>query len=137
MGLTMKDDGSSCIKPSLFGATDRPVPTLDPSKDHLIFTGLCQFIVLFKGVKQVVGIMNKIGSLNLISILLFVISIFFLFCVFDILRIIQLNEEVALVCGYSLLLVDWTYDPQICVLASVSIQFFFTAAFVFFLLECQ
>ena len=135
MGLTMKDDGSSCIKPSLFGATDRPVPTLDPSKDHLIFTA--SLWLMFKGVKQVVGIMNKIGSLNLIFILLFVIIIFFLFCVFDILRIIQLNEEVALVCGYSLLLVDWTYDPQICVLASVSIQFFFTAAFVFFLLECQ
>ena len=92
---------------------------------------------MFIGVKKVVGIVNKVGSINMIFILMFVILIFFIFCVFDILRIIQLNEEVALVCGYSLLLVDSTDDPQICILASVSIQFFFTAAFVFYLLECQ
>ena len=69
----------------------------------------------------------------MIFILLFVIIIFLLLCVYDILRIIQLNEEDALVWSYSLLLVDWTDDPQIRVLASVSLQFFFTAAFVFFL----
>ena len=92
---------------------------------------------MFIGVKKVVGIVNKVGSINMIFILMFVILIFFIFCVFDILRIIQLNEEVALVCAYSLLLVDWTDDPQICILVSVFIQFFFTAAFVFYLLECQ
>ena len=84
---------------------------------------------------KVVGIVNRIGCLNLISLFLFIIVLFFLFCVFDVLRIIQLNEEVALLVAYSILLFDWTEDPQMCILASVSIQYFFTAAFAFFLLE--
>ena len=92
---------------------------------------------LFLGVLQVVGIVQRIGCLNVVALLVFNIIIFFVFCVFDILRIIQMNEEIALVCGYTLLIFDWTEDPQMCVVASVSIQFFFTAAFVFFLLECE
>ena len=87
-------------------------------------------------VKQVVTVVNRIGSIYMICILLVVILIFFIFRVHDILRIIQLNEEVALVGGYTLILVDLTANPQLCILTSVSIQFFFTAAFVFFLLEC-
>ena len=46
-----------------------------------------------------------------------------------------MNEEVALICGYTLLIFDWTEDPKLCIVASISIQFFFTAAFTFFLLE--
>ena len=69
------------------------------------------------------------------GLLTFNLVIFFVFCVFDILRIIQMNEEVALICGYTLLIFDWTEDPKLCIVASISIQFFFTAAFTFFLLE--
>ena len=60
-------------------------------------------LAMFIGVKKVVGIVNKVGSINMIFILLFVILIFFMFCVFDILRIIQLNEDVAMVILSSLL----------------------------------
>ena len=87
------------------------------------------------GLKNVIGIVQRIGCVNVVGLLTFNLVIFFVFCVFDILRIIQMNEEVALICGYTLLIFDWTEDPKLCIVASISIQFFFTAAFTFFLLE--
>ena len=60
MVLTMKDDGSSCIEPSLFAATDRPVPRLDPGKDHLISTDNFQ-LVMYIGVIKVVSIMEDLA----------------------------------------------------------------------------
>ena len=87
--------------------------------------------------ESVIGIVQRIGCVNVVGLLSFNLVIFFVFCVFDILRIIQMNEEIALICGYTLLIFDWTEDPQLCIVASVSVQFFFTAAFTFFLLECR
>ena len=37
MGLVMKDDGTMCIKPALFGATPRPVPTMKPGDDEMCY----------------------------------------------------------------------------------------------------
>lgn len=119
MGYDMNPDGTACIRPPPTTPTPRPIPTLPPEQ------------------KVVATVISKSASTLIIIMVSITLALFFLLRIFTIDRIIQMNMEIALLCAHIMLMFPSgvTRFASVCRMISILVHFFFTACFMFMLLE--
>ena len=117
MGTIMKEDHSECIAPPPTTPTPRPDPTLPPVQ---------------KAVSQAI---TRSASTIIIVFLVVTLGIFLALRIFDASRVIHMNMEIALLVAHICLLPDLSGDEKACKVIAVAVHFFFTACFMFMLLE--
>ncbi|XP_068212022.1 adhesion G-protein coupled receptor D1-like [Palaemon carinicauda] len=119
MGFEMHPSGKSCIRPPPTTPTPRPIPTLPPAQ------------------KVVATVISKSASTIIIIMVSLTLALFLFLRVFTPDRVIQMNMEIALLCAHIMLMfpVSITEIPNFCRAVSIFIHFFFTACFLFMMLE--
>ncbi|KAK7081539.1 hypothetical protein SK128_018351 [Halocaridina rubra] len=119
MGYEMNADKTSCIRPPPTTPTARPIPTLPPEQ------------------KVVATVISKTASTLIIIMVSITLALFFILRVFTPDRIIQMNMEIALLCAHIMLMfpAEVTEIAALCRVVSIFVHFFFTACFMFMLLE--
>jgi len=118
LGRMMSPDGSECVIPPPTTPTPRPIPTLAPE------------------VKQVTDAVTRSASTILIIFTVITFALFLSLRVYEVARVIQMNQEIALVLAHFVLLIPPMHqNPLVCKIISIFIHYFFTTAFVFMLLE--
>ncbi|CAB4070426.1 unnamed protein product [Lepeophtheirus salmonis] len=115
LGTVMKDDGTSCI---------------DPSPSHFELG-----INSFEDNMDKITWISRLSSIIVITLLLILLVVFFVRNVFDSARVIQMNMEIALLCANVLILPGFVESEGICKFLSIGNHLFYTAAFIFMLLE--
>ncbi|XP_068212021.1 adhesion G-protein coupled receptor D1-like [Palaemon carinicauda] len=119
MGYEMNPDKSSCIRPPPTTPTPRPIPTLAPEQ------------------KVVATVISKSASTLIIIMVTITLALFLFLKVFTTDRVIQMNMEIALLLAHIMLILpgEATSYPAVCTTISILVHLFFTACFVFMLLE--
>ncbi|XP_064091051.1 adhesion G-protein coupled receptor D1-like [Macrobrachium nipponense] len=119
MGYEMNPDKTSCIRPPPTTPTPRPIPTLAPEQ------------------KVVATVISKSASTLIIIMVSITLGLFLFLRVFTTDRVIQMNMEIALLLAHILLILPGNVNkiPVACTVISILVHFFFTACFMFMLLE--
>ncbi|XP_037090660.1 adhesion G-protein coupled receptor D1-like [Pollicipes pollicipes] len=119
MGYEMNKAKSFCLRPPPTTPTPRPIPTLAPEE------------------KTVAVVVSKTASTVLIIFVGLTLTLFLLLRILTPDRVIQMNMEIAIISAHIFLMfppgiVDL---PTLCRFVSILVHFFFTACFMFMMLE--
>ncbi|XP_063598335.1 adhesion G-protein coupled receptor D1-like [Penaeus indicus] len=117
MGYQMNSDKTSCIRPPPTTPTPRPIPTL-PAEQKVVAT-----------------VISKSASTIIIIFLTITLILFFLMRIFTPDRVIQMNMEIALLLAHAILMFPFMENETLCRVISILIHYFFTACFIFMMLE--
>ncbi|XP_067129314.1 putative adhesion G protein-coupled receptor E4P [Centruroides vittatus] len=120
MGYVLDAEEWKCKAPKPPEPTPRPIPTMDPVE------------------KTVSIVVTRTASTVLLIMVGLTLALFLLLRIFTIDRIIQMNMEIALESAHLLLLIPPSVseeEPMFCTMISVGLHFFFTACFMFMMLE--
>ncbi|XP_043219189.1 adhesion G-protein coupled receptor D1-like [Amphibalanus amphitrite] len=119
MGYEMNKAKTHCLRPPPTTPTPRPIPTLAPEE------------------KTVAVVVSKTASTVLIVFVGITLTLFLLLRIMSPDRVIQMNMEIAIISAHICLM----FPPEtvqveiLCRIISILIHFFFTACFMFMLLE--
>ena len=93
-------------------------------------------MMIFSAQKTAATAITRGASVVIIVFLSVTVGIFLVFRIFDPARVIQMCEELTLLCAHICLMpTDLPDQPDTCRVVSILIHYFFTACFTFMLLE--
>ncbi|XP_054724738.1 adhesion G-protein coupled receptor G6-like [Uloborus diversus] len=120
MGYELDERNWICKEKPPVKPTPRPIPTLSPVQ------------------KVVAVVVTKTASTVLLVMVSLTLALFIIMRIFTVDRVIQMNMEFALLIAHLFLLFPndiSTDNPDLCQVVSIALHFFFTACFMFMLLE--